>query len=78
MRIMAWSLTWDEPKRQAALRDRGIDFADANIVFAGSVFEFEDVREDHLERRMICFGSSPLAWLSWGMCNVAGSATFFR
>ena len=56
MRIMAWSLTWDEPKRQAALRDRGIDFADANIVFAGPVFEFEDVREDYRERRMICFG----------------------
>jgi uncharacterized DUF497 family protein len=53
---MVWSLTWDEAKRRAALSIRGIDFADANSVFAGPVFEFDDVRRDYLERRMICFG----------------------
>ena len=37
-------LTWDETKRQSALQERGLDFADAEMVFAGPVFEFEDTR----------------------------------
>lgn len=49
-------LTWDEAKRQVALVDRGIDFADAAMVFDGPVFEFEDMRRDYGERRMVCFG----------------------
>lgn len=49
-------LTWDEAKRQAALAERGIDFADAGHIFSGPVFEFEDVRRDYGECRMICFG----------------------
>jgi hypothetical protein len=53
---MNLTLTWDEAKRQAALADRGMDFADAEVVFAGPVFEYEDVRRDYGERRMICFG----------------------
>lgn len=53
---MGSMLTWDEAKRQAALDERGVDFADAEMVFAGPVFEFEDVRRDYGERRMICFG----------------------
>lgn len=50
------SLTWDEAKRQKAKDDRGIDFSDAAIVFAGPTFEFEDVRHHYGECRMICFG----------------------
>jgi uncharacterized DUF497 family protein len=50
------NLTWDEPKRQAALADRGIDFADAQQVFARCVYEFEDIRHDYGECRMICIG----------------------
>lgn len=53
---MESKLTWDETKRQMALTDRGIDFADAAIVFAGPVFEFEDTRRDYGEHRMTCFG----------------------
>jgi hypothetical protein len=49
-------LTWDEAKRQSALEARGLDFADAETVFSGSLFEFEDTRQDYGERRMICFG----------------------
>ena len=49
-------LTWDETKRQSALQERGLDFADAEIVFAGPVFEFEDTRRAYGEQRMICFG----------------------
>jgi len=53
---MVFTLTWDEAKRQATLAHRGIDFADAGLVFAGPVFEFEDVRQDYGERRMNTFG----------------------
>ena len=49
-------LTWDEAKRQTALQARGLDFADAAAVFAGPVFEFEDVRRDYGEHRTVCFG----------------------
>jgi hypothetical protein len=49
-------LTWDEAKRQSALEACGLDFADAETVFSGSLFEFEDTRQDYGERRMICFG----------------------
>ncbi len=49
-------LAWDEQKRQATLADRGIDFADAAAVFSGPVLEFEDIRRDYGECRVICFG----------------------
>ena len=50
------NLTWDELKRQTALADRGVDFADAQQVFARCVYEFEDIRHDYGECRMICVG----------------------
>ena len=50
------NLTWDELKRQTALGDRGVDFADAQQVFARCVYEFEDIRHDYGECRMICVG----------------------
>jgi uncharacterized protein len=50
------NLTWHENKRQAALAERGLDFADAHQIFANATFEFEDVRENYGEKRMICFG----------------------
>lgn len=50
------NLTWDETKRQTTLRDRGIDFADAEFVFSSVVHEFEDTRQAYGERRMICLG----------------------
>lgn len=53
---MRLNLTWHEAKRQAALTERGLDFADANQIFASATFEFEDAREDYGEKRMICFG----------------------
>jgi uncharacterized DUF497 family protein len=33
-----------------------VDFQDANEVFAGRVYEIEDVRRDYGERRIMCFG----------------------
>ena len=53
---MCERLTWHEPQRQATLASRGLDFADAHEIFANATFEFEDVREDYGEKRMICFG----------------------
>jgi uncharacterized DUF497 family protein len=37
---------WDEAKRQANLSKHGLDFADAEKVFAGPLVLFEDGRED--------------------------------
>ena len=48
--------TWSEPKRQATLRTRKLDFADAEFVFAGPTFTFEDDREDYGEQRWVTLG----------------------
>jgi uncharacterized protein len=47
---------WDEPKRQANLARHGLDFADAEKVFAGPMVLFEDDRADYGEQRMIGVG----------------------
>lgn len=49
-------LTFDEAKRQATLRSRGLDFRDAAEILQGPCLEFEDLRRDYGETRMICFG----------------------
>jgi uncharacterized DUF497 family protein len=49
-------LTWDPAKRASTFAERGLDFADAAIVFAGVTVEFEDLRENYGETRIICFG----------------------
>ena len=49
-------LSYDPTKRQKTLDERGLDFEDAAIVFAGLTFEIEDTRQDYGETRMICFG----------------------
>jgi uncharacterized protein len=38
------------------LAERGLDFADAAIVFAGVAVELEDTRRDYGETRIICYG----------------------
>ena len=48
--------TWFETKRLATLQRRGLDFADAEQVFAGPTFTFEDDREDYGEERWVTFG----------------------
>jgi len=47
---------WDEAKRQANLRKHGLDFADAETVFAGITCTFEDRRFDYNEHRFITVG----------------------
>ncbi len=48
---------WDEAKRKANLNKHGLDFVDAEKVFAGPMAVFEDIRENYDEQRMIGIGS---------------------
>ena len=50
------SITYDPDKRARTLRERGLDFEDALIVFAGLTVDVEDTRQDYGETRMICYG----------------------
>lgn len=50
------AITFDPAKREATLRERRIDFRDAEIVFAGRVRTFEDARVNYGETRFITFG----------------------
>ena len=50
------TITYDPDKRERTLRDRGLDFEDAPVVFAGLTVEVEDTRKDYGEKRMICYG----------------------
>jgi uncharacterized protein len=49
-------VTFDPGKREATLAERGLDFMDAALVFAGTTFEVEDDRRDYGEKRIVCFG----------------------
>ena len=44
-------ITFDPAKRQAALDDRGLNFADAAFVFADQTITVEDRRRDYGETR---------------------------
>ena len=44
-------ITFDPAKRLAALNERGLDFADAAIVFAGPTITAQDARRDYGENR---------------------------
>ena len=50
------TISYDPAKRERTLKDRGLDFEDAPIVFSGLTVEVEDTREDYGEKRIICFG----------------------
>jgi uncharacterized DUF497 family protein len=47
---------WDEAKRQSNLRKHRLDFADAESVFTGATFTFEDDRFEYGEDRYITLG----------------------
>jgi uncharacterized protein len=49
-------VTYDPEKRDRTLEERGLDFEDAGIVFAGVTLEVEDTRKDYGEARIICYG----------------------
>ena len=50
------TITYDPDKHERTLRDRGLDFEDASIVFAGLTVEVEDTRKIYGEKRLICYG----------------------
>ena len=54
--IIHMKLTWDEAKRQVTLAHRGLDFADAALVFSGPVVEWEDGMRKVNEREQTRFG----------------------
>lgn len=49
-------ITFDSVKRNRTLAERGLDFADAALVFSGVTLEVEDTRKDYGEPRIICYG----------------------
>ena len=49
-------ISYDPPKRDWTLVNRGLDFDDAAAVFDGLTAEVEDKRQNYGETRIICFG----------------------
>ena len=49
-------ITFDPAKREATLRHRGLDFAEAGRVFAGAVVDRDDDRFDYGEVRTLSVG----------------------
>lgn len=49
-------ITFDPVKRAKTLTERGLDFADAALIFADVTVEIEDTRKNYGERRVICYG----------------------
>lgn len=48
--------TWHEPKRQSNLKKHGVDFVDAENIFSGPTFTFEDKRKNYGEQRWVTLG----------------------
>ena len=48
--------TWDEPKRRRNLRKHGFDFVDAEQVFEGLTYTYEDDRLRYDEQRFVSLG----------------------
>jgi uncharacterized protein len=48
--------TWDDAKYESNLTKHGFDFTDAEIVFSGPTFTYEDDRLDYGEQRLITLG----------------------
>ncbi|TBW38467.1 BrnT family toxin [Siculibacillus lacustris] len=57
-------ITWDPAKRDATLAERGLDFADAALVFDGVHFDIPDRRFDYGEVRIATFGFLRLRMVS--------------
>ena len=49
-------IVWDEAKCRTNVRKHGLDFTDAEQVFAGITYTIEDRRFDYNERRFITLG----------------------
>ena len=71
-------ITFDPAKREKTWRQRGLDFADAAVVFSGANLEVQDTWQDYGETRIICFVLVYLqaGWWWWGTHRVARIAMF--
>lgn len=49
-------ISFDPGTRAETLRNRGLDFADAGLVFAGRTVTIQDLRRDYAENRFITAG----------------------
>jgi uncharacterized DUF497 family protein len=49
-------ITWDEEKRQTNLRKHGFDLVDAEEVFDGVTYTYEDDRLAYSEQRFVTLG----------------------
>ncbi|MBF0154589.1 MAG: BrnT family toxin [Magnetococcales bacterium] len=49
-------ITYDPAKRDKTLAERGLDFEDASLIFAGPKVTLEDERKDYGEKRFVTFG----------------------
>lgn len=49
-------ITFDPVKRDKTLIERGLDFADAEQVFARPILQIKDKRKNYREERIICYG----------------------
>ncbi|MBW2543901.1 MAG: BrnT family toxin [Deltaproteobacteria bacterium] len=47
---------WDDTKRKSNIKKHGIDFINAQMVFAGYTLTIEDDRYDYGEERFVTFG----------------------
>lgn len=50
------NFVWDENKRKLNRKKHGLDFADAELVFAGTTATFEDKGRDYGEERFKTLG----------------------
>ena len=48
--------TWSEAKRASNVTDHGLDFVDAQSVFEGTTYTFEDDRFAYGEQRFVTLG----------------------
>jgi uncharacterized DUF497 family protein len=49
-------ITYDPAKRDKNLSERGLDFEDALLVFAGTTVEVVNDRKNYGERLIVCYG----------------------
>ena len=50
------AITYDPSKRARTFAERGLDFEDAALVFAGTTVELVDDRQNYGELRIVCYG----------------------
>ena len=53
---MTVAFAWSERKRSLNLKQHGLDFVDAPVVFVGLTFTYEDDRFSYQEQRFVTLG----------------------